>query len=56
MADYYARGDEAARLSTWGRLERERTELLLERYLPAPPAVVRDVGGGPGAYGRCAAR
>lgn len=24
--------------------------MLLERYLPAPPAVVADVGGGPGRY------
>jgi SAM-dependent methyltransferase len=50
MAAYYAEGDEAERLQTWGRLERERTLLLLERVLPAPPAAVLDVGGGPGVY------
>lgn len=50
MAAYYAGGDEAQRLQTWGRLERERTLLLLERVLPAPPAAVLDVGGGPGVY------
>ena len=33
-----------------GKLERCRTEELLLRYLPAPPAVVLDVGGGTGRY------
>jgi SAM-dependent methyltransferase len=33
-----------------GRLERVRTQELLHRALPAPPAVVADVGGGPGIY------
>ena len=33
-----------------GLLERARTEELLERYLPPPPATVLDVGGGPGVY------
>ena len=32
------------------RLEFVRTKELLLRYLPAPPARVLDVGGGPGAY------
>ncbi len=32
------------------RLELVRTRELLTRYLPPPPAVVLDVGGGPGAY------
>ncbi len=32
------------------RLELARTQELLSRYLPPPPAVVLDVGGGPGAY------
>jgi len=27
-----------------------RTQALLEHYLPAPPAVIADVGGGPGRY------
>ncbi|MGW0705192.1 class I SAM-dependent methyltransferase [Streptomyces sp. NPDC002643] len=46
--------DEADRLSTTadGRLEMVRTQELLRRYLPAPPARVLDVGGGPGAHAR----
>jgi SAM-dependent methyltransferase len=47
---YYGRGEEQHRLSGWGRLEFVRTQELLERFLPPPPAVVLDVGGGPGAY------
>jgi ubiquinone/menaquinone biosynthesis C-methylase UbiE len=48
---YYECGEEDTRLSAGGgRLEWARTWELLERYLPAPPAVVLDVGGGPGAY------
>jgi SAM-dependent methyltransferase len=39
----------------WGRLERHRTEFAvnlraLEARLPAPPATVLDIGGGPGRY------
>ncbi|SBT46418.1 class I SAM-dependent methyltransferase [Micromonospora auratinigra] len=43
---------EADRLSRspQGRLEARRTRDLLARLLPAPPATVLDVGGGPGAY------
>jgi len=47
---YYDRGEEAGRLGDWGRLERVRTQVLLERYLPLAPAEVVDVGGGPGVY------
>jgi ubiquinone/menaquinone biosynthesis C-methylase UbiE len=47
---YYDRGEEQGRLWDWGRLERARTQELLARYLPKAPAVVCDVGGGPGAY------
>jgi SAM-dependent methyltransferase len=47
---YYDRGEEAGRLGSWGRLELLRTQVLLERCLPAAPAAVLDVGGGPGAY------
>jgi 2-polyprenyl-3-methyl-5-hydroxy-6-metoxy-1,4-benzoquinol methylase len=50
IAGFYALGHEAKRLWTWGRLERLRTEELLARFLPAAPATVLDVGGGPGAY------
>lgn len=39
----------------WNRLERHRLEFAitmraLEEYLPAPPAKILDVGGGPGRY------
>jgi SAM-dependent methyltransferase len=47
---YYDRGAEAGRLADWGRLEFVRTMELLGRFLPAPPAVVLDVGGAAGAY------
>ena len=47
---FYDRGEEAGRLDDWGRLERVRTQVLLQRHLPPPPAAVLDVGGGPGAY------
>jgi ubiquinone/menaquinone biosynthesis C-methylase UbiE len=50
MAAYYAAGEERGRLAGWGRLEFVRTKELLARHLPPPPAVVVDVGGGPGAY------
>ncbi|MFD4973069.1 class I SAM-dependent methyltransferase [Streptomyces sp. NPDC058424] len=46
--------DEADRLTTTadGRLEMVRTQELLRRHLPEPPARVLDVGGGPGAHAR----
>ncbi len=48
---FYARGLERDRLAgDRGALEFARTQLLLERFLPAPPASVADVGGGPGRY------
>jgi SAM-dependent methyltransferase len=52
MRDYYERGDERARLSARpvGQLEFERTKEIVLRHLPPAPAVVADVGGGPGAY------
>jgi len=51
IAAFYARGLERDRLAAGqGALELARTQVLLERYLPAPPAVVADVGGGPGRY------
>jgi SAM-dependent methyltransferase len=52
IAAYYAAGLEQERLSSWGRLELIRSQELLARHLPPPPAVVLDVGGGPGAYAR----
>lgn len=48
---HYALGAEESRLSHGaGLLEFERTKELILRYLPAPPGVVADIGGGPGAY------
>jgi ubiquinone/menaquinone biosynthesis C-methylase UbiE len=46
--------DEADRLTTTadGRLEMVRTQELLRRHLPQPPARILDVGGGPGAHAR----
>jgi ubiquinone/menaquinone biosynthesis C-methylase UbiE len=48
---YYAAFDEAARLDVdYFPLERARTQEIVLRFLPPPPAVVLDVGGGAGAY------
>lgn len=51
ILSYYQEGDEARRLlQGYGRLEFARTQSLLECYLPNPPAVILDVGGGSGIY------
>jgi ubiquinone/menaquinone biosynthesis C-methylase UbiE len=52
LLDYYSRSyTEAERLTGGlGALERVRIRELIARHLPAPPAVVCDVGGGPGAH------
>jgi len=52
IVDYYERGLEAARLSSGveGELEFVRTQEIIRRYIPPVPAVVLDIGGGPGAY------
>jgi ubiquinone/menaquinone biosynthesis C-methylase UbiE len=48
---YYAQGREHSRLSQGeNRLEHLRTQELLTRYLPKPPATIYDVGGGAGVY------
>ncbi|HUB40218.1 MAG TPA: methyltransferase domain-containing protein [Streptosporangiaceae bacterium] len=49
---YYERGQEADRLARTGagRLEFERTQEIVLRHLPPPPATVADIGGGPGRY------
>jgi SAM-dependent methyltransferase len=51
MQAYYARGEERDRLGSGaGRVEFLRTVEIVERTLPTPPAVVADIGGGPGRY------
>jgi hypothetical protein len=51
MHAYYALGGEEDRLSQGdGVVEFERTKEILLRHLPDPPAVVADIGGGPGRY------
>jgi ubiquinone/menaquinone biosynthesis C-methylase UbiE len=48
---YYLQSRESERLSNaWGELERLRTQAILARHLPSPPAVIFDVGGGAGVY------
>jgi ubiquinone/menaquinone biosynthesis C-methylase UbiE len=48
---FYAQGFEHARLADGaGALELLRTQSILSRFLPAAPAIVADVGGGPGRY------
>jgi SAM-dependent methyltransferase len=46
---YYDAGRERERLAA-DPLERDRTQRLLERFLPPAPARIADVGGGPGHY------
>jgi SAM-dependent methyltransferase len=51
MQAYYARGEEADRLARPnGIVEFERTKEIILRALPPAPAVVADIGGGPGRY------
>lgn len=48
---FYQESSEAERLFHGsGLLERARTQEILGRYLPKPPARILDVGGGPGVY------
>ena len=48
---YYEGFDEASRLGKGsGILEFVRMQELIQRFLPPPPGVVLDVGGGPGRY------
>lgn len=54
---YYSRKNEVRRLEEGlGRLELARTQELLRRFLPLSPAVVVDVGGGPGTHALWLAR
>jgi len=51
IEQYYAEFPERDRLSSaTGQLEFERTKIIVQRFLPTPPAVVADVGGGTGPY------
>lgn len=51
ILSHYEAIEEANRLESGdGRLEMARTRLLLTRHLPEPPAVVLDIGGGPGTH------
>ena len=51
MLSYYERFDEADRLTRGtGILEVARMQELIMRFLPSPPAVMIDAGGGPGRY------
>jgi len=51
IAAHYNAGVEQPRLAGGaGLLELARTQEIIERVFPPPPAVVYDVGGGPGAY------
>jgi len=48
---YYNQDQERTRLqSSRGQLEQTRTEQLLARFLPSPPAIIVDVGGATGVY------
>ena len=48
---YYQQGKEALRLLNGiGRLEFARTQEIILRHLPQNPAVLYDIGGGPGIY------
>jgi ubiquinone/menaquinone biosynthesis C-methylase UbiE len=51
-AQHYASGYEANRLfgSAHGELERCRSQEIIARHLPAPPARVLDIGGAGGVY------
>lgn len=51
LFDFYDRMNEDNRLAIGsGPLELARTQEILVRYFPSPPAVVCDVGGGSGIY------
>jgi len=51
IEQYYAEYPEHERLSSArGQLEFERTKRIVQRFLPTPPAIVADVGGGTGPY------
>jgi SAM-dependent methyltransferase len=53
ILSHYGEGVEQPRLlGGTSRLEFARTQHILSRFLPRPPARILDIGGGPGAYAR----
>lgn len=51
VLEHYASGYESQRLlHGTSQIEFVRTQELVMRYVPPPPAVIFDVGGGPGVY------
>ena len=51
IVDHYETIREEKRITAgFGRLELHRTQEILRRYLPVPPARVADIGGGPGVH------
>jgi SAM-dependent methyltransferase len=51
LHEHYTRGEERGRLAEGhGRLEFARTTEIILRRLPTAPALVADIGGGPGRY------
>lgn len=51
IVEHYADSDEAQRLRQgWFQLEHARTQELILRHLPPPPATIVDAGGGAGVY------
>src|SRR5258708_13231807 len=51
VEQYYAEYPESERLSSArGQFEFEKRKRIVQRFLPSPPAIVADVGGGTGPY------
>ena len=51
VLEHYPLAEERERLDTpIGQVELERTREIILGHLPSPPAVVADIGGGPGRY------
>ncbi len=51
IREHYEIFDEARRLERAdSQIEKLRTQELLHRYLPPPPGLILDIGGGAGVY------
>ena len=52
ILSFYRQSQESKRLTNdvRGQIEFARTQEIITRYLPAPPAVILDIGGGSGPY------